>query len=850
VDSHVTQEYWRSYLLGFTEPSRLGVRRRVAAPGESAEVTTIWDATATAMLTAAATAATATTGDLVRAAWGLVLCAYTGTDDVVFGATVDGSAAVALRVRQDHTESLRDYVQRLEDDLRRGGEQPPPEWTAGSALFETVVHCGAEPAGGVPVEVVARCSPRLSLTVRYDRAEIAEADARRLLDHTARVLRTIAETPLPTALGRIDVLSGAERRHIVDDWNDTRVPRAGDVTIHELVERQAARTPGAIAVVQGDARLTFAELDDAAGRLAARLAAAGVGPGDHVALCLGRTVHTVTALLGVLKSGAAYVPLEPSLPAERIRALLTSLAVPAVVTDELTLSAVRDTVTGLPSVRDVLWLGDPGAAPDAPDTTPRVGYGLTATDPGAPPPARAQADDVAYVIFTSGSTGTPKGVVVSHAPVVNLIECVNQRFGMGPSDRVLFVTSLGFDLSVYDVFGVLAAGGSVRVAGAEEVRDPSKLLTALDTEPITFWDSAPAALQQVAPFLATRVAPPESRLRLVFLSGDWVPVGLPDGIREAFPGCQVVALGGATEATVWSNAHPVGRVDPDWPSIPYGRPLDNARYYVLDSALRPAPIGAPGDLYIGGECLALGYAGDSALTAVKFVPDPFGGAGDRMYRTGDRARFWADGTIEFLGRRDQQVKVRGFRIELGEIETTLAGHPDVAAAVAVVHGTGENAQLVAYAVPEPGRRPDYAALRDHLAKHLPEYMVPAHLVPLDQVPVTPNGKLDRRALPDPAAGSERPPHVEPETTAEKAVARLWSELLGVDRIGVHDNFFDLGGHSMLIAQLVARLRATLDVDIPLDIVLDNQTVGEFAAAVEEALLDELERSEHEQPATL
>jgi acyl-coenzyme A synthetase/AMP-(fatty) acid ligase len=403
---------------------------------------------------------------------------------------------------------------------------------------------------------------------------------------------------------------------------------------------------------------------------------------------------------------------------------------------------------------------------------------------------------------------------------------------------------------VYDVFGVLAAGGSVRVAGAEEVRDPSRLLTALDTEPITFWDSAPAALQQVAPFLAMRAAPPDSRLRLVFLSGDWVPVGLPDGIREAFPGCEVVALGGATEAAIWSNAYPVGRVDPEWPSIPYGRPLDNARYYILDAGLRPVPVGAPGDLYIGGQCLALGYAGDSALTAVKFVPDPFGDAGDRMYRTGDRARHWADGTIEFLGRRDQQVKVRGFRIELGEIEATLAGHPDVAAAVAVVHGTGEHAQLVAYAVPEPGRRPDFAALRDHLARHLPEYMVPAHLVPLDQVPVTPNGKLDRRALPDPAAGSGRPPYVEPGTTAEKAVARLWSELLDVDQVGVDDNFFDLGGHSMLIAQLVARLRATLDVDVPLDIVLDNQTAGAFAAAVEEALLRELERSDDEQPAGL
>ncbi|MEO3778890.1 amino acid adenylation domain-containing protein [Micromonospora sp. B11E3] len=861
MDSHVSQEFWRSYLFGFAEPTRLGIRRRVAEPTADgrAEVSTVCDAAETAALATAAATADVSTDDLARAAWGLVLCAYAGTDDVVFGATDDEPAAVALRVRLDHTGSSGGYLTRLRDEHRRGREQAPPapgswaSWAgvpAGTPLYDSVVRCGrtasSDADGAAPVELLVRSGPQLELTLRYHRAELAETDARRLLDHTSRVLLALASAPPSTPLWRITVLSEEEQRHIVHDWNDTRVSGRGGVTIHELVERQVARTPDATAVVQGDQLLTFAELDHAAQRLAGRLAAAGVGPGDHVGLCMGRGVHTVVALLGVLKSGAAYVPLEPTLPADRIRSLLASLAVPAVVTDADTLWAVRHTIADVACVREVLWLGEPGSGPDEPAATPRVGWGLDETRSAAP--ARALPDDVAYVNFTSGSTGTPKGVTVTHAPVVNLIECVNRTFGMGPSDRVLFVTSLGFDLSVYDVFGVLAAGGSVRVASAEELRDPARLLAVLDTEPITFWDSAPAALQQVAPFLAMREAPVDPGLRLVFLSGDWIPVDLPDGIREAFPGCRVVALGGATEATIWSNAHPVGRVDPQWPSIPYGRPLDNARYYVLDSGLRPAPVGAPGDLYIGGDCLALGYAGDTALTATKFLPDPFGRPGDRMYRTGDRARYWADGTIEFLGRRDQQVKVRGFRIELGEIEATLAAHPDVVTAVAVVHGAAENAQLVAYAVPEPGRRPDFAALRVHLARHLPEYMVPAHVVPLDQVPVTPNGKLDRRALPDPTAGTGRPPHVEPETTAEKAVARLWSELLGVERIGVDDNFFDLGGHSMLIAQLIARLRAALDVEIPLDALLDNQTVRTFAIAVEEALLEQLEGSDDEQPA--
>ncbi len=455
------------------------------------------------------------------------------------------------------------------------------------------------------------------------------------------------------------------------------------------------------------------------------------------------------------------------------------------------------------------------------------------------------ADDIAYVIYTSGSTGTPKGIVVQHRAAAHLVDWVDRTFGVGPADRVLFVTSLCFDLSVYDLFGVLAAGGTVHVATEEELGNPDRMVRLLRGGTITLWDSAPAALVQLAP-LFPATPDPASRLRLVLLSGDWIPVTLPDRVRTAFPGARVVSLGGATEATVWSNWYPLGEVDPRWPSIPYGRPIDNARYLVLDAAFAPCPIGVPGDLYIGdmgdlgdsgGACLSVGYAHEPGLTAAGFLPDPFAAEpGGRLYRTGDRARFGADGNLEFLGRIDQQVKVRGFRIELGEIEVALARQPEVREAVVLAREDRPGDQrLVAYVVPagRPAAPPGF--LREALRQVLPEYMVPAAFVFLDALPVTANGKLDRKALPVPhldeqveANGSWAPPR----TPTEELLAGLWREILGVERVGIHDSFFALGGHSLLATQLMARLREILGVEVPLRALFQRPTVADLAVEVE------------------
>jgi amino acid adenylation domain-containing protein len=474
--------------------------------------------------------------------------------------------------------------------------------------------------------------------------------------------------------------------------------------------------------------------------------------------------------------------------------------------------------------------GDGEAAPPA----PRRKHLWTAWHlrelPESDPPPAATEENLAYVIFTSGSTGEPKGVMVRHASAVNVIDWVNRTFGVGPDDRLLFVTSLTFDLSVYDIFGTLAAGASVHVASRAELRDPQRLVTLLSDGHVTFWDSAPASLQQLAPLFPPAAA--GSRLRLVFLSGDWIPLRLPDEVRAAFPPARVVSLGGATEATVWSNFFPVGRVEEHWASIPYGRPIQNARYHVLDARLDPCPVGVPGDLYIGGPCLADGYT-DPKLTAVKFIPDPHSsGPGARLYRTGDLARYWPGGDLEFLGRADNQVKVRGFRIELGEIEAALAGHPAVREAAAAVRAdAGGERRLVGYVVARDGHQPTTSELRNHLKESVPEYMVPSAFVVLDALPLSANGKLDRKALPMPDAS--RPALAEefmaPRGEVEQTICDVWQEALGVERVGVNDNFFELGGHSLLMVRVHSRLRELLRSDVTMVDLFKYPTVRALAA---------------------
>jgi amino acid adenylation domain-containing protein len=631
-----------------------------------------------------------------------------------------------------------------------------------------------------------------------------------------RALLAAAVAAPEAPLASLPLLSAAQRHQVVQEWNDFAREWADDPALHQLFERQAGLQPEAVAAIDREGSVTFGELEERANRLAHHLRSLRVSRGDAVGLWMERSLDLPAAVLGILKAGGLYVPLDAAWPAERVATILAGVEAPVLVAGPALRPAVEAFRGRLPGLRHVVGMADAAGAP------------------AERPAPVTDAGDAAYLIHTSGSTGAPKGIVVRHRSAVNTLRWNNETMEIGPGDRHLFVNSVCFDLSIQDLLGMLGAGATLRVAHEEELRDPERLGAILREEGITTWNSAPAALLQLVPFFPP---PGEGRsLRRVLLAGDWIPLSLPDRIREAFPNAVIGNFGGATETSVWSSWYPVGAVDPAWASVPYGRPLANTRFYVLDGDLEPCPPGVPGDNYIGGDCPALGYAGQPALTAERFLPDPFSPVpGGRMYATGDRVRYYPDGVMEFLGRVDFQVKVRGYRIELGEIEAALLRHRQVREAVALARedASGEK-RLVAYVVPAGSPAPATAELREALQRTLPEYMVPWSFVMLDRLPVTANGKLDRQALPAPGEAASGEAYVAPRNELERAIAEVWREVLGLERVGVHDNFFESGGSSLLIVKLHGRLNEALGTDIPILELFRHTTIDALARKLSEA----------------
>jgi pyochelin synthetase len=503
--------------------------------------------------------------------------------------------------------------------------------------------------------------------------------------------------------------------------NATEMPLR-PLLLHELFWQQAARTPDAPAVIATDRTVTYHELRNAATALAGQLTAIKPQRDCIVAVVMDRGWQQYVAVLGILASGAAYVPVTPDLPTERAHHLLNHAGVTVVVTHPQLAGQLS-----LPDgVRHVLVTEEMLAA---------------ATD--EPTPRHQQPTDLAYVIYTSGSTGQPKGVMINHRGAVNTILDINRRFDVGPRDRVFALSSLGFDLSVYDIFGLLAAGGAIVVPPPHTSRTPWEWTELLNTHRVSIWNTVPALMEMLVEYAGGRQLRLADSLRLVLMSGDWIPVTLPARIRAlARPDITLIGLGGATEASIWSNFYPIGVVDPGWSSIPYGKPLTNQFFEVLDPALRRRPDLVPGELYIGGTGVAMGYWRDSDKTKGSFIHHPR--TGERLYRTGDLGRYLSDGNLEFLGREDFQVKIHGFRIELGEIEVALLTHPDVTGAtVTAVEVPGGGKRLVAYLTP---RDLPTADIRRYLTTKLPAHMVPDHILALDAFPLTVNGKVDRKRL--------------------------------------------------------------------------------------------------------
>jgi len=882
------ERFWREYLAGFTTPTPLPVdrprsrRAALAASAAQAEIRAHLAESATVRLQEWTQRQHLTVATALYGAWALLLSRYGGGRDVVFGTVSSGRPAalpgiegmlgvfintlpVRLEVPPEAYPAswLRSLLERqaAARELEYSPLSQVQSWSEvprGTPLFSSLLAFENYPvdvavakreggsleidevefpeATNYPLTLMAAPGRRLPLRLLTHRRAFEPATAVRMLGHFQVLLAAFAESPAAT-LAELPLLAAAERHQLLLEWNDTATAAAGPAAIHHLFERQAAHRPQALAVAGDRGKLTYGEVERRANQIARQLLALGVGRGDAVAVFLDRVPDMVPALLGVLKAGAAYLPLDADYPAERLQWILGSLGARVVLTESGRLG--RLAALDLPVLAHAVCLGD-GATPPPAEAARFAAWGTADLErrPATAPHVQVEPEDAAYVIFTSGSTGRPKGVKLRHGAVVNVLQWVNRTFDVGERDRVLFITSLCFDLSVYDIFGLLAAGGVVRIAGKGTVRDPAGLLDLLRHEPITIWDSAPAALQQLAPLLPAAGEGEGSglNLRQVLLSGDWIPIDLPDAVRSAFPRARVAALGGATEAAIWSNHYPVGAVDPAWPSIPYGRPIDNARYHVLDPRLAPCPLGVAGDLYIGGDCLADGYAAQPDLTADRFVPDPCSPRpGGRAYRTGDRARYLADGNLEFLGRLDQQVKIRGFRIELGEIEAVLAEHPEIRDSAVVVRTESDGRRRLVAAV--VARRTEWqrqaaAQARLHLQARLPSYMIPGAFVVLPALPLTPNGKVDRKAL---AALSPDDPEREhglaaPRTAIEEQLAAIWRSLLRLPEVSVHDNFFALGGDSILSIQIVARA-APLGIRLGPHQIFEHPTIAELAAVV-------------------
>ncbi|MFF1838053.1 amino acid adenylation domain-containing protein [Streptomyces sp. NPDC058231] len=640
----------------------------------------------------------------------------------------------------------------------------------------------------------------IELLLEYRSDLFDPGTARQLAERLLRVLEQVAADP-ERGIDSIDLLEPRERRLLLAESNDTarELPRT---TVARLIEEQAERSPEHPAVTGGDHELSYAELNARANRLAHCLRERGAGPERFVALALGRGPELMVAILAVLKTGAAYLPLDPNYPAERLAFTLADARPVLLLVDGATDRLVPEPEPGsCPRLR----LDDPGLRTE-----------LAGRPDGNLDEVPVPGDSSAYLIYTSGSTGRPKGVLISQDNLLNFQLAMRDRLRLGPQDRFAAVTTVAFDASVLELYPPLLAGATLVLVPRETVREPGELAGLLVREDITVMQGTPSLWEMLI-----GTSPDAVRGRRLLAGGEALPGPLAEAMTAL--GSEVVNLYGPTETTVYSTCAVLSPAEPV-PAI--GRPVANTRVYLLDDGLRPVPAGAVGELYIAGAGVARGYWQRPGLSATRFLPDPFGGPGERMYRTGDLARWSSDGTLRYLGRTDHQVKLRGFRIEPGEIESALTAHPSVRQAVVLARETpGAGQTLVGYAVVHPGAPVGQADLRDHLAARLPDYMVPSALVLLDALPLTVNGKLDRAALPAPQVPDAA--RRAPSSPREEVLCGLFAEVLALPGVGVDDSFFDLGGHSLLATRLASRIRSVMGVDLQLRTLFEAPTVAQL-----------------------
>lgn len=861
-DWQSSEGFWRAELKGFSVPNDLRTLRPSSAISGNefipAAQETRLPESFTSELKAFAATQGVTLGTLVQAAWALLISRYSGEEDVVFGITracrrstvTEADSVVGifintlpLRINVSSTATLKSWLKDLrgrEFELRKHEHTPLvkiQQWSEiqdRKALFdsllmfdhaqlETAVH-QLSPTGpklqielkeqvGIPLVLQAYGENQLLLRLEYNGSVYDEGTIGRMLGHLETLFAGMLSGP-EQQLGSLPLITATERKQLVVDWNEASKDYPSDRCIHVLFEEQARRTPDAPALTCDGQTLSYRQLNAMANRLARELRSLGVGPDVLVGLCLERCNNLVIGLLAILKAGGAYLPIDLAYPADRLAFMLSDAKAPILLTQSSLLKDLPETSARVLCVDQLLQ-----AKPTDIDNENLA----SATNP----------DHLAYVIYTSGTTGKPKGSLLTHRNVTRLFSATDHWYGFNGSDVWTLFHSVAFDFSVWEIWGALLYGGRLVVVPFMVSRSSEAFYELLAKEQVTVLNQTPSAFRQLI-HAEEAVGQKKLALRYVVFGGEALEMQSlrPWYDRHGDSQPRLVNMYGITETTVHVTYRPLSKDDLTSGSV-IGVPIPDLQVYILDPQMQPLPIGVPGEMYVGGAGLARGYLNRQDLTDARFIPDHLTNRpGSRLYKTGDLARFLPGRDIEYLGRIDQQVKIRGFRVELGEIESVLCQHPAIREAVVIAREDVPGDQrLVAYVISAGSPIPSVIELREHLKKKLPEYMVPAAFVPLEKIPLTTNGKVDRKALPKPV--QDRPDfgttYVAPTTETEQGVCQVWREVLGVDRISIHDDFFDLGGHSLLVLRAVSLINDRFGTDLPPVALFRHRTVAGLAA---------------------